>query len=174
MLNYFYLFTQDSQNVWEMCIVLPKPHKPRCCFAGILYGPLSVFSFCASSNTWVVAFLPHQSTLYSYPLINRPWYWWKVIADKWLPMKAPHTPASDSAGSNGAAWLVCPSLSTPVKQFLCLSVGPDLHSIYRCVFLSFCSFSFPHLPCFHQKLVLNFAIQLIAMNKSLWCMLIAT
>lgn len=47
----------------------------------------------------------------SSPLINRPWYWWELNAGKWLPVKAPRTPASHPACNHIQAWLACRPLT---------------------------------------------------------------
>lgn len=63
------------------------------------------------------------------PLINRRWYWWELNAGKWLPVKAPRTPASHPACNRIQAWLACWPFTMPVNRSLCSFAGPVLHSV---------------------------------------------
>lgn len=108
----------------KMCVSLPSIHTS-------LIATWLEFTTVSSSVTWMVPppRLCPLSALHSRPLITQPRYWWKVITGKWLPTKAPHSLVSDSAGSCRKAWLACQLLRTPVKHFLCLSLGPAFCSI---------------------------------------------
>lgn len=94
-------------------------------------------------------------------LINRRWYWWELNAGKWLPVKAPRTPASHPARYRAQAWLACWPFSRPVNRPLCSLACPVLHSV---------------CPSFCLSMILFFSIPMSALVLSIsrpswqpWC-----
>lgn len=69
-------------------------------------------------------------------LINRRWYWWELNAGKWLPVKAPRTPASRPARYRAQAWLACWPFTRPVNRPLCSLACLVLHSVCPSICLS--------------------------------------
>lgn len=83
-----------------------------------------------------VAPLPSPRCPLSALLINRRWYWWELNAGKWLPVKAPRTPASHPARYRAQAWLACWPFTRPVNRPLCSLAGPVLHPVCPSICLS--------------------------------------